>query len=362
MEALLTPAGVLVLAVASADIFLTVLYPASGRGPLRRPLTWLVWRAFKLPASRLPPDRQRRLLGYCGPTLVAVSIAAWPLLLVLGWALVYYPALGSGVVASSGPTSQDWPTAVYFSGFALTTLGTGDVVPVTGLYRILTVVEAGVGFAVVSMVVSYFLTLYSAITQRKTFAAELDHRTQRTGDGARLVAGLAAQGGVSAVLSQLASTGSYMERLSETHRSYPVLRYFHYREARYSLPRVLLITLDAAALVGTALADLPGPPDGEPPALALVHGAARDLLGELAPRASAAPGEEDEWRRRFAVAVEQFRAAGLQVRDDPGAADEYVRWRREWDGPLSALTSAMLYDRGQIEPFRAGTTCGPSRP
>jgi len=276
MAALFTATGAVVLAVTLADVFLTVLYPSSGRGPLRRPLTWLVWHAFTVPARRMAPDSQRRLLGYCGPTLVGVSIAAWPLMLVLGWALVFYPALGSGVVASSGPTSRDWSTAVYFSGFSLTTLGTGDVVPTTGLYRILTVVEAGTGFAVVTMVVSYFLTLYGAITQRKTFAAELHHRTHGTGDGARLVSGVAGQDGLSAVLSQLASTGSYMERLSETHRSYPVLRYFHYREPRYSLPRILLVTLDATTLVGAALADLPRPLGDDPPALALVRG-----LGEI---------------------------------------------------------------------------------
>jgi hypothetical protein len=345
---LLPAAGTLVLLVALADVFLTVLFPASGHGPLSR----AIWWGFRSLARRLPTARRRGLLAYCGPLLVALSIAVWPLLLVVGWALVYLPALGTGLVASSGPTARTWADAVYVSGFSLTTLGTGDVVPTTGLYRVLVVLEAAIGFAVVGMVVSYFLSVYSAITQRKTFAASLDHRTGRTGDSARLVTGLAAQGGLSAVVGQLSSTGEVLERMFQTHQSYPVLRWFHYREVRYALPRILLVVLDAAALVPSALDTGRGPGD-ELPAVALIDGAAQDLLQDLVPAASArprGPGDDAAWRARFADAVVAFRRAGLPVREDPDAVEDYLRRRRNWDEPLLALAGAMLYEWSEIRP------------
>ena len=47
--------------------------------------------------------------------------------------MIFKPALGSAVQASSGPTDAGWATAFYFSGFNLTTLGVGDLSSKTGL-------------------------------------------------------------------------------------------------------------------------------------------------------------------------------------------------------------------------------------
>lgn len=364
MDVLLRVAGVLVVLLTLADIFFTVLFPGSGHGPLRRPMCRLVWHAVRRLARLMTARRRRGFLAYTGPVLVALSIAVWPVLLICGWALIYYPALGTGVVASSGPTSREWFTAFYFSGFSLTTLGTGDIVPTTGLWRWVTVTEAAVGFAVVSMVITYFLSLYSAIVQRRTFGAALDHRTLRTGSSARLVVALAAQGGTSALVGQLSSTGEFLERMFQTHELYPVLRYFHYRDVRYALPRILLITLDATALLGAVLEGAGRRRLSHGAAVALVEGAAQDLLRELVPDPFAqapASGDEGWWRDRLAVVLKQFRAAGLDVRADAAAVEEYLRRRRTWDGPLRALAGVMLYDWAEIEPPVVAPATGAGR-
>ena len=359
---LLRLGGTAVLLVTLSDIFFTVLFPASGHGPLRRPLSFLVWRAFRWLARGFHGPRRRQVLAYVGPTLVAVSIAVWPILLTVGWAMIIYPALGSGVVASGGQTPHTWMTAIYFSGFSVTTLGNGDIVPATGAYRLLAVTEAAIGFSVVSMVITYFLSIYNAIVQRKTFAASLDHRTMRTGDSSQLVAGLARQGDVTAVVDQLSTTGEFLQRLFETHQSYPVLRYFHYREVRYALPRVLLVTLDTAALITSALrgGDEQGVRDA---ALTLVDGAARDLLGELLDRrrAASAPVREELLRARYAQAVDRFREAGLRVREEPGAVEDYLRRRGTWEEQLRTLADVMLYDWAEIEPLQEWTRGAASR-
>ena len=349
---LIQVAGVLVVLVTLVDIFFTVLFPASGHGPLRRPMTRTTWHAFRGVARRLPSTRRRGFLAYAGPVLVGLSIAMWPVLLIAGWAMIYYPALGTGVVASGRPMSRDWGTAFYFSGFSLTTLGTGDVVPAGALWRWVCVTEAAVGFAVVTMVITYFLSLYSAIVQRKTFAAGLDHRTQGRGDSAQLVIALAVQGGSSALVGQLSTMGEFLERTFQTHQSYPVLRYFHYRQIRYALPRILLLTLDAATLLPATLEGEDRRKLSDGAAVALVYGAAQDLLHELVPKAflgGSPADDENEWQARLAVEVERFRAAGLKVRSDADAVGEYVERRRTWDGPLRALAAEMLYDWGEIE-------------
>ena len=125
-------------------------------------------------------QRRRNLLSYSGPVLITVTLSVWFLLLVLGWAMIYQPALGTAIRASSGPTDTGWATAVYYSGFNLTTLGVGDVAANTGAYRLLTVAEAAVGFAFFSMVITYFLSVYSSLTSRNAFAQGLHHLTGKT--------------------------------------------------------------------------------------------------------------------------------------------------------------------------------------
>jgi hypothetical protein len=160
MGALTQAAGALLVLAVLQDVFFTVLFPGSGRGLLRRPLARVTWAVVRTVARRVrDPDRRRRLLGYSGPVQITVGLAAWIVVLVAGWAMVFQPALGTGVVGSDGHTDPGWATAFYYSGYTLTTLGLGDVVAATGLYRLLTVAEAVIGFATVSMAITYFLSV-----------------------------------------------------------------------------------------------------------------------------------------------------------------------------------------------------------
>lgn len=345
--------GALLVLLVLADVFLTVLFPASGRGPIRRPLSRWTWRLFAVVARRLPMPRRRHLLAYSGPVQVATTVLVWVVLLIVGWAMVFEPTLGGGVVAASGSTDIGWPTALYFSGFSFTTLGNGDVVPVTATYRLLTVAEAAVGFSVVTLALTYFLSVYSAITARKTFASSLYARTYGTGTSARLLVGLAEDGELSGARERLSELAGFLTHTVETHRSYPVLRYFHFRQERYALPQMLLVALDAAALVSSGL-----DPDryhgliGSPAVFELSM-AGQELLGELGPHVrEETPTAEAarRWEQHFGDAVAQLRGAGLQVAPDLHAATEkYCALRSRWDAPLHALTRAMVYEWDEIE-------------
>ena len=92
--------GLVLLAI--ADIYLTVLYPRGGRGVVSVPLNRGIWQIFRLSASFIPKsgvDAQRlrvrdRLLSYMGPTLLVATVAMWISLLILGFALIFWPAFG----------------------------------------------------------------------------------------------------------------------------------------------------------------------------------------------------------------------------------------------------------------------------
>lgn len=285
MDVLEPVLGVVIVGLVLVDVFYTVLFPASGHGPLRRPMSRWTWRFFAAVARHLSETRRRSFLAYSGPVQISLSISTWVVLLVVGWALVYHPALGSGLVASSGPTDTGWDTAIYFSGFSITTLGTGDVIPTTAVYRVLTVVEAAVGFSVVTMVLTYFLSIYGSITSRKTFGSSLHHHTYDTGSATQLIVCISKTGQVGCGSEQLTQLAGFLTHTVETHRSYPVLRYFHFRDPRYALPRLLLVSLDTAALLRSALDERCYERLLGSPVLFEMHAAALELLDELVPEA-----------------------------------------------------------------------------
>lgn len=353
MDLVLTAAGALLVLLVAQDVFFTVLFPASGRGIIRKPLSSALWHGFRVLGRTTRGDRRRALLSYGGPVIVAATMAGWVVLLAAGWAMIYKPALGTAIVASSGPTDTGWSTALYYSGYALTTLGMGDVVARTGPYRILTVVEAAVGFATFSMVITYFLSVYSSLTKRNAFAQALHQRTGGTDDAAELIVRLAEGSELPRVREHLASTADFLRGIYQTHRFYPVLQHFHYREPFYALPRILLTSLDGATLLRTALDERRYDRIVDSAEVREVFEAALTLVHELGPRKEEADAPAEDvaaWRERYARALARMAEVGLRVRPDPAAgADEYVAMRAEWSRPLRALAESMLYEWGAIE-------------
>ena len=346
MAVVLRILGVLLLFAVAQDVFQTVLFPASGRGVLRKPLESAVWRAFRRAALWTRGRTQRSVLAYCGPAQIAVLLAVWFLVLVVGWALIYQPALGSGINASSGRTDTGWATACYYSGFLITTLGTGDYVPTTPLWRILSIVDTASGFVTISMIITYFLNVYSNLTTRNAFALGVYHRTAQTDDAARFVANLVGDADLPDARSYVSDTASMLREVLQSHLSYPVLRYFHYRKTYYALPRMLLTLLDARSLVGSAIDQRRYAGIAASSALAELDQAADALLAELIPRepATAITAEDRErWAKRFGNAVRVLRRSSIGVDDSGEALRRYVEDRSTWEPRLRHLARVTLY-------------------
>jgi hypothetical protein len=343
-------AGAALVALALADVFYTVLFPGSGHGPVRRPLARALRRLFR--QTRHLPDRaRRRVLAYAGPAEVTATLVSWFVLLLVGWAAVYRPALGGSVTAAQGPTVDSWGTALYFSGYDLTTLGLGDLVATTPSYRVLVVVEAATGFMAFTLAISYFVSVYGTLTGRNSFAMALHDRSGGTGRGSAVVRALWAEGPVAAAL-HLTAMAADLRELVQTHSSYPVLRSFHYQREYDALPRMLLTCWETATLLRTSV-DLR---DGSRPeltgsALAELEAAATTmtlrLVGVGAGSGTAGaptvdPGRLDRWRQHHTGLVTELAAAGVPVRC--GSGDDYLTARARWDVALGRLADALLYD------------------
>ncbi len=243
--------GLVLLAI--ADIYLTVLYPRGGRGVVSVPLSRGIWQIFRLTASAIPKNRAQ-LLSYMGPTLLVATVAIWISLLILGFALIFWPALGNQIRMETGSTPTDFATAIYYSGYALTTLGTGEITPQTSTYRLLMVLEAVLGFSVLTMTLTYFSSVYSHLIERNTFALSIHHRTAKTADAAELLARIGATGYFDgSAREDISNMAQKLLKIIESHHSYPTLGYFRWQEAYYALARITFIIMDTATLIRSAL-------------------------------------------------------------------------------------------------------------
>lgn len=344
--------GVGLVLVALIDVFLTVLHARNGLGLLSPWFNKGIWQLFRSAALAFPAHKDR-ILSFAGPTLLVLIASLWAVLLIVGFGLIVWPALGTGILASSGATPTHFAAALYYSAYSLTTLGTGDLVPQTPFYRLLMVFKAAVGFSVLTLTLTYFMSVYSALVRRNTFAMALHHRTAATGDPAELLAGLTAGGNVSVAQQELATILQDVANLFESHQFYPVLHYFRFPEVHYALARMLFIVMDAASLTQTAV-------DKEAHRQLVMGSAARGLqkggrqllrelgetfLGERQPEQDQTPPEENltQWREHYQRTAERLACEGLAVSAAEIGEDAYVSLRRQWQPLVEAFAEHMAY-------------------
>lgn len=368
MQQWLAPLSGLILVLAAlVDVFLTVLYARSGVGLVSHRLNKSVWRLARHVVAPLPERRASTLLTFVGPSLLVLTALMWSILLTAGFALIVWPGLGTGVQASQGSTPTDFWTAFYYSGFNLTTLGVGDLVPKSPFDRTLAVLEAGLGFFFFTLTLTYFMSVYGALIRRSTLALQLDHMSGCTGDAAELLARLGASGDFGAARTETMLIAQEVLFLREAHHSYPVLHYFRRREPAFATARVALVVLDAASLARTVLDGGRHRSFTRSAALEALWGSGMRLLTgtrDFVPRSpdmrdhgSGPPDggtDEHRWRRRFAEAARRLHAEGIATTGTSEAdANEYVALRMLWDGEVRGLAAFMAHSWTEIAPHEA---------
>ena len=344
---LLTLAGALILLFLLVEVFVTVLHHWSGSGPLRRFSSRALWRIALWATRRMSPARRRSTLGYVGPALIPLALGAWATLAILGFALIYLPWMPDAFETQVGiPRPRTLGDALYYSGVTFFTLGFGELVPLKGGLRALAVVEAGSGFAMVTLGVSYFTAVYPAYSHQQVLADSVLDQAEGTADAAMLITQHIAGGRAPEVLAaELARMRDALARVHSEYGSYPILHHFTASTPERSLLRLLFVVHDLVLLLDTAIdpKQHPGLAGlGRRSGLGRAAGRTRKTLDAVlsSNRVSSSP-DADGWTERFRGACKTFRAAGLSVRDDAAAVRAYHAGRGEWEPELRAAAEAL---------------------
>jgi hypothetical protein len=158
-------------------------------------------------------------------------IGSWVLLLVFGFALVFYVGFPDQFQTSTGtipPSSPRYVSAVYLSFETLITLGYGDIVPHSMAMRFVATTESLIGFGLLTASVSSIVLIYPALSRTRLLARAVSH----TVAAERTTGLLITDSGSDAALAAFARDVTLV-RIDLVH--FPILYYFAPNDDRASI-------------------------------------------------------------------------------------------------------------------------------
>lgn len=206
--------------------------------------TWLSWSA--LVRALVSAAHQDTLLSIFGPLSLLLLLSIWAVVLILGFGLLHWSA-GSVLLARDG--SSGFLTDLYLSGTTFFTLGLGDVIPHTGLSRLLVVVESGMGIGFLALVIGYLPGLNQSFARREISISLLDARAGSPPSASEILRRHGYDHGMEALRQLLKEWENWSAEFLEGHLSYPVLAYFRSQHDNQSWLAALTAVLDTCALV-----------------------------------------------------------------------------------------------------------------
>ncbi|HVO57995.1 MAG TPA: potassium channel family protein [Dongiaceae bacterium] len=242
-------AGLAILVIVVWDAFESIILPrrVTRRFRLTRLFYKTAWSAWRLGASLVPSRKTREAaMGVFGPLSLLVLLAVWAVGLILSFALLQY---GAGSAVNSTGASPSFWTDMYLSGTSFFTLGLGDVVPRSGLARVLVVGESGLGFGFLAAVIGYLPFIFGSFSKREVNITLLDSRAGTPPTAGELLRRHSYAHGKEALRELLKEWELWSAELMESHLSYPALAFFRSQHDNQSWIASLTAILDACALI-----------------------------------------------------------------------------------------------------------------
>ena len=301
--------------------------------------TWIPWR--KIASYIRPTSRQQDFLGYFGPLSLILLLGFWAAGLIFGFALIQY---GMGGHEQLSGERLNFGKILYHSGETFFTLGYGDIVPTSGGARALSVLEAGMGFAFLGVVIGYIPVVYSSFSRREIQISMLDARAGSPPAAAELLVRLARRtenpGMDQLVLDEvLRDWERWAAELLESQISYPVLTFFRSQHSNQSWVGALTTMLDVTSLLLTGI-------EGVHPGQAkLTFAMARHAAVDLAQVVNAR--YDPAWPDRLPDAeFEALRATlettGLKLRSDDYGREKLAKLRSMYEPYVHSVARNLM--------------------
>jgi len=355
-----TALGCAIVAVALLDVLITALHPAA-ESPVSARFHRAVWTVVRALSHLVAPPVRSAVLNWTLPLSVGGLVLSWLLAVLVGFALLYLPGMsglsphGGGSAFRAPGLTLGWGDAFYFSGVCLTSLGFGDIVPLTGLLRAAAVGEGLTGLLVVGVAITYVLAVFPVLPLASVLALTINEEADGQVDAIPWVQRYLAVDAVEPLAQRCREVATQLMALSEAHTTHPVLFYAHPVRVERSFVRVLIVTQRLVALVRYGVRRTAYPSVVHDPR---VIGLEESLIAVLRLLGSTLhvqvhappPGMEDRLRAEHRALLRALADAGLrgETSADDTVADEaacagYVRFRLVTDPYIAAYAANSGY-------------------
>jgi Ion channel len=250
---LLTIIGIFIILAVLWDGFETMVLPRriTRRFRFTRFYIRSSWRLWSILLKAIPSDRARATYrALFGPLSLLLLLSTWAISLVVGFSLLYLSS-GSGLNAAGGRLG--FGEALYMSGTTFFTLGLGDVIPAGSLARALTVIEAGMGYGFLAVLIGHLPSLNQSFSNREVNISLLDARAGSPPTAFEILYRHSHDYGIETLRQLLYDWERWSAELLESHLSFPVLGYYRSQHDNQSWLSALTAVLDVSALIITGL-------------------------------------------------------------------------------------------------------------
>lgn len=248
MRAVEAALGIVISVIVLWDAFEAVVLPRRVTRKLRLSrffyiFWWGIWSAI---GRAMRPSKFREVyLSVFGPLSILVLLMTWALGLIFGFALIH-AAVGGSVMATG--ERMNFLLDLYLSGTTFFTLGLGDVLPRTTLDRVVAVIESGMGFGFLALIIGYLPILYQAFSRRELTISLLDARAGSPPTAAELLKRYGREENRAAAVEVLREWERWSADVLESHLSYPLLVYYRSQHDNQSWLGAMTAILDTCAL------------------------------------------------------------------------------------------------------------------
>lgn len=232
-----TGLGTVLVALALADLLATTVSVAHGAGPVAGGIARATWGLLSQVRRRLG---RSRLLVAGGPLILILVIAAWAVLLIIGWSLVFGQSERLLTVQDGTPV----PVLGRMRYAASIVIGRGStaVQPAGGVYEVLEPVAAATGLATLSLSIAYVLPVVRGVVAKRSLALYVSALGRTPADVLRRAWNGRDLGQLDLHLIDLTPR---IAAIAQSHLAYPVIHYFHSAERSTALGPSL-VALDEA--------------------------------------------------------------------------------------------------------------------
>ncbi len=326
-------AGVLVVGLALLSAIETLVLPRGGNTRTALAMMTLTRKTLLALSGRRSSARRERALAMVAPVALLLMPIAWLVQIWFGYALMFR---ASGVAGAWEPFR--------LAGSSILTLGfaTGT----TAFQDVLTFSAATLGLGVLTLLIAYLPTMYTAFSERETQVSLLAVRAGTPPTARVFMERYAAIGMGSDDMGDVAELlfvwEEWFAQLRETHTTLAALPLFRSSNPAQSWITAAGTVLDTASLLHSTVVAAPR----TAAALCIRSGflALRDIASIYGLPFDADPAPDDAisiGRAEYDSVYDQMAAAGIELREREQAWRDFAGWRVNYDTPLLEL-AAML--------------------